>query len=243
MIEPSIARDWESHSSAAAACIDRCVHRCSAVMPRSNFWGPVIGRGPVDERNGIALTFDDGPDREFTPRVLDTLQQYDVPATFFVIGRNVERFPEVIARIHQEGHIVANHTWDHDHHGYIRGPRYWASQFDRTDDAIERILGHRPRLFRPPMGMRTGHVTRAAEQRGHAVITWTRRGFDGVRTTSAAIQSRLGPRTQPGEIVILHDGVEPHSRRSPAATCEALGTILREWKKTRPAATAARSLA
>ena len=196
--------------------------------PSSTFWGPVISRGSANDRGEIALTFDDGPDGEFTPRVLDTLGEHGISAAFFVIGRNVERFPSVVERMHREGHVVGNHTWDHDHHGYLGNARYWRAQLDRTDAAIEQIIGLTPALFRPPMGIRTGHIMRAADR--HTVITWTRRGMDGVATTPDKIVQRLGPRTESGEIVVLHDGVEPHSRRSPAATCEALPTLLRQWK-------------
>ena len=70
---------------------------------------------------------------------------------------------------------------------------------------------------------------RAAER--HTVVTWSRRGMDGIRTTPQKIEHRLGPRTQRGDIVVLHDGVEPNSRRSPAATCKALPNILRQWQE------------
>ena len=201
-----------------------------SALPKSQFWGSAICDGPSDERRQLALTFDDGPDGEFTPRILDTLADHGVRAIFFVIGRNVERFPEVTRRIAAEGHILGNHTWDHDHHGYLRGPCYWDHQLARTDVAIEQIIGQRPAFFRPPMGLRTGHVMRAAAKRGLTVVTWTRRGMDGIAITAERVESRLGPLAQPGEIIVLHDGIEPNSRRSPAATCAALGPILRQWK-------------
>ena len=202
-----------------------------SALPQSQFWGNAISAGPIDNRRQLSLTFDDGPDGEFTPRILDTLSEHGVHATFFVIGRNVERFPEVVSRIAAEGHLLGNHTWDHDHHGYLRGRGYWNEQLAQTDRAVAQIIGQRPAFFRPPMGLRTGHVMQAAMERDKTVVTWTRRGMDGVATSAEKIQSRLGPLAQPGEIVVLHDGVEPNSRRSPAATCAALGPILQRWKE------------
>src|SRR5580704_15441924 len=88
--------------------------------PDSGFWGEVICGGPTDPPR-IAVTFDDGPDDVFSNLILDELGKLGVKATFFVIGRNAKKWPRVVRRIHDEGHLVGNHTWDHAHLAMFRG--------------------------------------------------------------------------------------------------------------------------
>lgn len=196
------------------------------LSPRCRWWGEVIASGPPDERSRIALTFDDGPTGGATDRVLDILGELAVPAAFFVIGANVSRWPNLLRRIDVEGHLVANHSYDHSHFGFFRGRRYWDRQIALTDRVIEETIGHRPAMFRPPMGMKTGFIAGAARGAGQAVITWSRRGMDGVSTTPQRICRRLSSSTGAGEIIVLHDGVEPGSQRDPGPTVAALKPLV-----------------
>lgn len=198
----------------------------SMLAPRCRWWGEVIASGPVEDPPRVALTFDDGPTAGATERVLDLLGELAVPAAFFVIGANVRRWPALVRRMHDEGHLVANHSYDHSHFGFFRGPRYWERQIAETDASIERIIGRRPAMFRPPMGMKTRFITGAAAGAEQAVITWTRRGMDGVTTTPDRILQRLGPTTQAGDIVMLHDGIEPNGRRDAAVTAAVLKPLV-----------------
>ena len=102
------------------------------------------------------------------------------------------------------------------------GRRYWEHQLRETDRIIEQTIGVRPAMFRPPMGIKTPYVMRVAAQSGQAVVTWNRRAMDGIPTTPQRILDRLGPRTAAGDVLLLHDGVEPNSRRNPAATIATL---------------------
>jgi peptidoglycan-N-acetylglucosamine deacetylase len=201
----------------------------TVVSPRSTFWGPVIHRGD-DSQPRYALTFDDGPTADSTARILDTLGELGAKAAFFVIGRNVESAPDLVRRMYDEGHVVANHSYDHSHFGMMRMGWYWERQFTRTDGLIRDIIGQKPALFRPPMGARQGHVMSAARRHGHTVVTWSRRGFDGVTTTAERIVNRLAPSTRAGEIVVLHDGVEPHLKRDPTGTVAAVGPLIRRLR-------------
>lgn len=220
---------WWSAAAATAGTIGGAV--TASTWPRSMLFGPVIYRGPADGAQRVALTFDDGPGNESTPRVLDTLAVFGAKAVFFVVGANAARWPALVRRIHDEGHVVANHSFDHSHFGFIRGRRYWERQIDQTDRTIEQIIGVRPALFRPPMGWKTWFVMGAARHAGHTIITWTRRGYDGLKTTPEKIRARLGPLTEPGDILILHDGVEPNSRRNSAATVAALAPVLGDLRQ------------
>ena len=195
--------------------------------PTSRFWGPNICRGAAGHPPRIALTFDDGPTPGFTDAIIDTLDELKAPATFFVIGANASRHAELVGRAHAAGHLIGNHSTDHAHYGIMRAGRYWREQIRHTDELVEQITGLRPALFRPPMGMKTWHVARASARTGHTLVTWTRRAWDGVPTTSQKILQRLVPRTQAGDILMLHDGIEPHSGHSPTATVAALGSLIR----------------
>jgi peptidoglycan/xylan/chitin deacetylase (PgdA/CDA1 family) len=173
------------------------------------------------------LTFDDGPTEGPTCRVLDALGEAGARATFFVIGVNARKYPRVVRRMFDEGHVVANHTFDHSHYGVFRLRRYWDDQLVRTRELIADLIGRRPALFRPPMGLRTGHCANAATRSGHRMVTWTRRARDGVMTTRGQILERLAPTTRAGDVLVLHDGVEPNGfRRDPQATVEAVGPLI-----------------
>jgi peptidoglycan/xylan/chitin deacetylase (PgdA/CDA1 family) len=125
-------------------------YACS--VPSSRVFGPALVRGPR-ERRRVALTFDDGPAPPFTGQILDVLRDYRVPATFFVCGQNAERHPELVRRIHAEGHTLGNHTYSHPFL-YIQSRQRIAEEIDRTQEVIGRLTGYRPRLFRPPYGVR-----------------------------------------------------------------------------------------
>ena len=217
---------------AVAACAAIGAATYATVAPTCELWGPVVHRGePARSAGGYALTFDDGPTDDSTPRILDVLGELGVKATFFVIGANVRRAPGIVRRIHAEGHVVANHSFDHPHFGVLRGGRYWDDQVRRTDEAIASVIGVRPGLFRPPMGVRTWCVTRATARYGHTIITWTRRALDGLPTTTDRIVRRLSQPTGAGDILILHDGVEPNMRRDPSPTVAAVGPLIRRLRE------------
>ena len=99
----------------------------------------------------MALTFDDGPAERFTAQVLDILREQQVPATFFVCGENVEEHPDLLRRIVAEGHEIGNHTYSHLF-VYFKSRRRIAEEIDRTQAIIEKVVGFRPSLFRPPYG-------------------------------------------------------------------------------------------
>jgi peptidoglycan/xylan/chitin deacetylase (PgdA/CDA1 family) len=199
----------------------------TVVAPASTFWGPLHWRANADAPAGFALTFDDGPTPGSTAATLDILGEHNAVATFFVIGVNSRRCPDLLLRMRDEGHLIANHSMHHSHLGIFGRSGYWQRELSDTDTIIEQIIGTRPRFFRPPLGVKTPYLMRAAARTGHHVVTWTRRAIDGVPTTSARILRRLGNSTQRGDILLLHDGVEPHLRRDPSPTVAAISPLLR----------------
>jgi len=194
--------------------------------PRSRLLGPVVFRGTTEAPARVALTFDDGPDGDVTPRILDRLGEAGVAAAFFVIGRNVEQHPALVERIHREGHLVGNHSYHHAWLGTMRRLRYWRDELARTDDLIEPLIGARPVLFRPPMGFRNWHMTRAVREGRYVSTTWTLRALDGRPTTADRIARRLVPRATAGAIIALHDGHEPGRHRDLGPTIDALPRII-----------------
>jgi peptidoglycan/xylan/chitin deacetylase (PgdA/CDA1 family) len=200
------------YTTAAATALVGAALR-GTFLPRSSFWGPVISKSRDVTKPWVSLTFDDGPTPGSTDRVLDILAEVQAPATFFVIGRSAKKSPALVRRIFEEGHLVANHTFDHDHFGMFRGPRYWHQQLSRTDEIISELIGRRPALFRPSMGFTTWPIHRAARRAGQATITWSLRACDGIRGEQNEILQRLLPPAGPGDILMLHDGIDPQLRR------------------------------
>ncbi len=227
MHSPHIALDLTGAAVAATLAAGAVIFANGMFNPRSSLLTPTIWRGDdaAKDAGRIALTFDDGPWPGSTETILDQLNRVGAKATFFVIGRYAVAQPDLIRRIHAEGHLVANHTFDHDRAGLFRGTTYWTDQIQRTDDAIHSIIGERPQLFRPPMGFKSPRQASALRQSGHTVVTWSRRGRDGLTTTPQAIIQAVGsPRG--GDVILLHDGRDPASQRPLDATAQALPTIL-----------------
>jgi peptidoglycan/xylan/chitin deacetylase (PgdA/CDA1 family) len=190
---------------------------------RATLWGPVCWHG---SGNRVALTFDDGPTPGTTDDVLAALAAVNAKATFFVIGKHVQQFPDILKRTHDAGHLIANHTFDHSHYMFLRGTEYWCQQIDKTNRAVEAVIGGRPRYFRSPMGVRTWRATRPLREAGQVFVTWSQRALDGLPTTADQICDRLIPATRPGDILVLHDGIEAGYKRNPAATVEAIPRIV-----------------
>jgi peptidoglycan/xylan/chitin deacetylase (PgdA/CDA1 family) len=196
--------------------------------PRCQFWAPVVRSLPQAE--AVALTFDDGPHPEFTPRVLDTLAAHGATATFFVIGRYARQHPALLRRMHAEGHTLGNHTYDHDHFGINRGRDYWDRQLADTQQAVADAVGRRPVLFRPPMGFKNWHVAATAKAQRLPIVGWSVRAYDTRPADPPALARRVIARTGGHDILLLHDGVDPARAARGAATqqhtVEALPAIL-----------------
>jgi peptidoglycan-N-acetylglucosamine deacetylase len=193
--------------------------------PRSTLFGPVISRARPTVRSAVALTFDDGPAPDSTDAILDILRREKVFATFFVIGRYAAQHPTLLRRVHDEGHLIGNHTFDHSRLGMFSGRRYWVDQVRRTNDLVRELTGQTPALFRPPMGFKCPPVMYGASANECRVVTWTRRAFDGVQASPRSIIQNLTG-AESGEILLLHDGRDPASRRRLGATADALPGVI-----------------
>jgi peptidoglycan/xylan/chitin deacetylase (PgdA/CDA1 family) len=163
----------------------------------------------IPQRDAVSLTFDDGPDERYTPRILDILAAHDAKALFFVIGRFAKKSPALIRRIASEGHLLGNHSLDHEHFGVNRSFAYWKNQIGETQQIVADITGEQPFLFRPPMGFKTWHIANAAKEFHLPVIGWSVRGLDTKIQDPAQLTKRVLARVGGHDIIMLHDGVEP----------------------------------
>ena len=153
----------------------------------------------------LALTFDDGPSPELTPRLLDILRQQGVRATFFVIGKNVQAYPEIARRIIAEGHEIANHSYNHPAFTQVGAARV-RQEVNSTQDAIERATGRRPALIRPPYGAINDRVRAALlNEHGLDVILWSVDPLDWKRPGADVVTQRLVDGAHPGAILLAHD--------------------------------------
>ncbi len=181
---------------------------CGVFILRLGMFVDVVWRGPGDAR-GVALTFDDGPSPEHTPKVLDQLDEAGVKATFFVIGRKAKLYPELTRAIAERGHAIGVHGYDHDRLFSLRTPESIRLDLARAVEVIAAATGQAPTLFRPPIGHTSPRIAGALEAFDFTVVGWSVRGLDGLAGARAErVAARIVPHLKDGAIVLLHDAAE-----------------------------------
>lgn len=166
-------------------------------------------KGPSDG-GSVCLTFDDGPHPEYTPKLLDVLRDRDVRATFFLIGREAERYPGIVRRAVDEGHVVGNHTFSHGDPGSTSARRL-IEEIRHTDALLAEHSGRAPRLFRPPHGKLTVSKLWRLWWEGQTVVLWNVDPKDFSKRAPGEIYA--GFQEYPlrgGDLVLMHDNV-PHA--------------------------------
>ena len=196
----------------------------AAFSPTARPFGQVVRQGP-DDRPRASLTFDDGPGPS-TAAVLDALAIAGARSTFFVLGRQADRHPDLVRRLAEEGHEVASHGYDH---GILvwRGIRHVDDQLVRTEEAVRRAGVAMSPLFRAPHGFRGPATAFAAERRGYRMAAWTAGVFDSSLPGAQVIADRAASALTPGAVILLHDadGWDPAAGRQ--QTAEAIPAIAR----------------
>lgn len=176
---------------------------------------------------GVALTFDDGPDPTWTPKVLDHLRRARVKATFCVIGAQVRRHPALVARIAREGHTLCNHSWRHDLDLGKRAPAAIRADLLRTNREIQKAApGAQVRYYRQPGGRWTARVAEAARELGMIPLGWDVDPRDWTKPGAEEIRRRVLATARAGSVVLLHDG--GGDRRGTVAACPKVITALRQ---------------
>jgi peptidoglycan/xylan/chitin deacetylase (PgdA/CDA1 family) len=192
---------------------NHCALAVASMWPQSTWLGPNLTRLPeaAVRRGEVALTFDDGPDPEITPRVLDRLDERSVRASFFLIGQRARAFPDLAAEIVRRGHRVENHTWSHPHSFAFFLPPALNREVGRAQETLEEIVGaigagQAPRLFRAPAGIRNPCLDPVLAAAGLTLASWTRRGYDTVDRQAGRVAARLLSGLAAGDVLLLHDG-------------------------------------
>ncbi|HET7599706.1 MAG TPA: polysaccharide deacetylase family protein [Gemmatimonadales bacterium] len=209
--------------AAAAAAGAAGLLAFGALEPNNRLFGPVTGRGPRDR--AVYLTFDDGPNPGATPAILDALAGAGVPAAFFVVGRHVQRFPELARAVAAAGHSIGNHTHSHVKL-HLHGPARVQAELCQAHRAIVAETGVSPRMFRAPHGYRNPFVFRAARGLGYRVMGWTFGVWDTALPGAEEIRRRVRSKLRPGAVLLLHDGDGYDPAGDRRQTAEALPGII-----------------
>lgn len=171
---------------------------------------PTITRAPDRRRKRVAITFDDGPHPDVTPRVLGVLAEKTVRATFFCIGRHARRHPDVVRAIAAAGHELGNHSYSHPRHLYAWSASALFRDTRLSQRAIRRAAGVQPVWYRPPIGFRNLFMRRMLRLLNLRLANFTFRSYDTVARTPDAIVDRVLRHVSPGAIILLHDGADRH---------------------------------
>lgn len=201
----------------------------NAVLPDNKFYGPVFSEVRTDKKL-VALTFDDGPYPPYTGQILDILKDNKVKATFFVVGKNAEKHPELVRRIASEGHELGNHTYNHI--DLLKADRATIiDEIDRTNAVIAALVGQAPKVIRPPHGFRDAVVMDVMAEKNLKVVEWSVSSRDWVSPGVDVIVSRTVSKVKNGSIILLHDGDGTAASASRAQTVEATRLIIHELLK------------
>lgn len=183
--------------------------------PASPIFYPTLVRGRTD-RPHVALTFDDGPDPEITPAVLDMLAAHKARATFFVIGRYLEKHRTLGERMHREGHELGNHSWQHSYFQNFYPASGHGREIDRCAQLIKSVTQSKSEpWYRPPVGLKSPAMARASHKRNLKVVAWSIHSRDTMIRDPASVARGVVNRIRPGDIVLLHDGHDHEQRHRP----------------------------
>jgi peptidoglycan/xylan/chitin deacetylase (PgdA/CDA1 family) len=206
---------------------DHLVLTAAGLWPRSTLLGPNWTHLPrLPGMRAVAVTIDDGPDPEVTPRVLDLLDARAARATFFCVGERVRRHPQLCRDIVRRGHAVENHTQRHLHRFSLLGPAGMAAEIHHAQETIATAIGEAPKFFRAPAGLRSPFLQPILARMQLQLASWTRRGFDTVTREPQVVLRRLISPLDSGDIVLLHDGHAARTATGSPVILEVLPRLL-----------------
>lgn len=198
----------------------------AGLWPRSRLLGANLTRLPPEAaaRGEVALTFDDGPDPLVTPQVLAQLDAAGARATFFCVGDQLRRHPDLARDIVRRGHHIENHTDTHPNLFAAMGWRRMAQQVAGGQAAVEAVTGRAPRFFRAVAGLRNPWLDPILARQGLRLAAWTRRGYDTRTGNAEAVYQRLTRGLAAGDVLLMHDG---HAARTPSGQPVVLAVLPR----------------
>ena len=153
----------------------------------------------------VALTFDDGPDQEQTPKVLNILKEYNAPACFFCIGHKVANNQELLKQVISEGHILGNHSYSHANQFPLYSLPRMKKDLQTCQSALEQVTSQPIKLFRPPFGVTNPTIAKAVRQLGYTSVGWNIRTLDTCQADTERVIRRIRKRLRPGSVILLHD--------------------------------------
>jgi len=158
--------------------------------------------------NHVAITFDDGPNPNFTPKVLELLEKYHAKATFFCIGKHVESHPDIFKTIIEQGHTVGNHTYSHTNTFGFLGTEKVISELQKTNNIVKNISGLHLNLYRPAFGVTNPRIKQAVKKLNLITIGWNKRSLDTTKLNEKQILKRITTNLKKGDVILLHDTSE-----------------------------------
>jgi len=167
-----------------------------------NYFVKSINKG---KNKGIALTFDDGPDKEITSQILAILEKENIKATFFVIGNKIKENIELLKKINNEGHTIGNHSYSHNNQITICSTKKLKEDLIKCNQLIEQVIGKKPLFFRPPFGITTPRYRRVLSQLNMHSIGWSIRSFDTQSKNKEVLYKKITRQISDGSIILFHD--------------------------------------
>ena len=159
----------------------------------------------VTRQKVIAISFDDGPAPDYTPQVLQVLQEHQVPAAFFCIGKRVLEHPGLFKQVHEQGHIIGNHSYSHATWFDLYSSTKMYADLQQMDAAMQEVLGLKPLLFRPPYGVTNPNLAKAIRKGGYIPVGWNVRSLDTVIKDNDKLLQRIVKGVRPGAVILFHD--------------------------------------
>lgn len=177
-----------------------------------NYHFKALNHNSNNASNQVAITFDDGPNSDFTPLVLDLLKQHHAKATFFCIGKNIKQYEVIFKRIINEGHTVGNHTFSHDNAFGFFSTHKVKTELQDTNNVIEEVTGLHPNLYRPAFGVTNPRIKKAIKELNLTAIGWNKRSLDTTNLSEKTILKRITKNLKSGDVILLHDTSEKSVR-------------------------------
>jgi peptidoglycan/xylan/chitin deacetylase (PgdA/CDA1 family) len=159
----------------------------------------------ITRQKVIAISFDDGPAPDYTPQVLQVLQEHQVPAAFFCIGKRVLEHPGLFKQVHEQGHIIGNHSYSHATWFDLYSSTKMYADLQQMDAAMQEVLGLKPLLFRPPYGVTNPNLAKAIRKGGYIPVGWNVRSLDTVIKDNDKLLQRVVKGVRPGAVILFHD--------------------------------------